>query len=131
MGRLLRQRRFGAYLALAALALQIALSFGHVHIAPVYAQRLATLQDSTSPNAARVTHQAAARTSDQAPAQNSDDDYCAICASIALVGASFVPEAPQLPVPAASECVEHVLAATAASIKPRHFAFQSRAPPAA
>jgi len=125
MGWARRNRRHGACLALAALALQIALSFGHVHldglVSPAYAA-------ATSHNAV------VAQSSQQVPAQNpSDDDdgYCAICASIFLVSSSFVSEPPQLPVPDAFQRIEPSFSSAHGLILPLRFAFQSRAPPAA
>ena len=70
-------RRHGALLALAALVLQIVLSFGHVHLHGVV---------QSAP--AAITH----------PSDN--DDYCAVCASIFLASSAFAPAPPQLPVPA-------------------------------
>jgi hypothetical protein len=126
MGWVYGHKRHGAFLALAALALQIVLSFGHVHL------------DGIRPAAARAVaagpHKAAvAQASGQVPAQNpgDDDDYCAICASIFLVSTSFVSEPPQLPVPLGFERIEHSFSVLNGIIEPRRIAFQSRAPPAA
>ena len=76
MGWVHGHKRHGALFALAALALQIVLSFGHVHLDGL---RLAATHDAVT-----VRYQtAAAQTSTQIPGQNpgTDDDYCAICAS--------------------------------------------------
>jgi hypothetical protein len=111
--------RFGAWLAFAALALQIAVSFGHVHLDGV--RRL-------SP----VVTLAGAQGSQSLPAQqpsNDADDYCAICATIYLAANSFIPQAPQLPVPFVSQAIEHADRAAVAFIAPRRPPFQSRAPP--
>ena len=121
-----RHRRRGALLALAALALQITLSFGHVHL---------NLHNSVGYShgpiaAARYGH--LAQTSPQAPAQNpDDDDYCAICASIFLASTSFTSLPPTLPVPIGFQRIEHSFDNTCGCSEPRRFAFQSRAPPAA
>ena len=113
--------RVGAWLALAALALQIVVSFGHVHL-------------NGAPHSAIVGAMARAPGSplvpDQPPAGD-PDDYCAICATIYLAANSFVPLAPQLAVPFASRPVEHVDHVTNALILPRRAPFQSRAPPLA
>ena len=129
-------RRYGAWLGLAALALQVVLSFGHIHIGKVHidggARVFSALAiDSYSANHSVTLAQTSKR---QSPAQNSgdDDDYCAICASIFLASTSFVAEPPKLPVPAGFEYIaltfgaEHDIAAP-----PRRALFQSRAPPAA
>lgn len=119
----LRNRRFASWLALAALALQIVLSFGHVHLDGVHR-----------------AHQSAAVTGSRAqatqplPAQqpgDDGDDYCAICASIYLAANSFVPQPPQLPVPLASQAIERFDRIAVLFIAPRRAPFQSRAPPLA
>jgi hypothetical protein len=115
--------RHGALFALAALALQIVLSFGHVHLngmRPVS-------QHAAAP------HVTLAQASDQAPAQSpsDDDDYCAICASIYLASTSLAAHAPPLPVPLAWHRITHALSVSRGIIAPRRVAFQSRAPPAA
>ena len=126
MGWVYRHKRRSAWVAFAALALQIALSFGHVHldgIRPVAAH-----------NAAVTAHKVAlADASRQTPSQNSgdDDDYCAICASIYLVSTTFISHAPVLPVPLGFERIVHSYAGARVSPKPRRIAFRSRAPPAA
>jgi hypothetical protein len=126
MGWVSSRRRHGAVFALMALALQIALSFGHVHLNG--AGRAANHVALPSPHKIAL-----AQASPQAPAQNpgDDDDYCAICASIFLVSTSFVSEPPKLPVPGGFERIRHTISAAHSIAAPRRFAFQSRAPPAA
>jgi hypothetical protein len=126
MGWVDRHKRRGAWLAFAALALQIALSFGHMH--------LDGIRPITAHNAAVAPHRGAvADASRQTPLPNSgdDDDYCAICASIYLVSTTFISHAPVLPVPLGFERIVHSYASARASLKPRRIAFRSRAPPAA
>ena len=115
-----RKRRFGSYLALAGLALQVILSFGHLHL------------DGLSSRSAGVTAANVLRS--QSPAQhpaNDADDYCAICATIHLASTSFLPDAPLLPVPFASRTIEHFRYFALIFVSPRRAAFQSRAPPLA
>jgi hypothetical protein len=109
-------------LALIALALQIALAFGHVH-----------LHGSAQNAHAAITPSAAlTRAQPQTPAPIPDDDgYCAVCASIFLASTAFAPAPPQLPLPANFERVEHPFSVTAALTARLHLAFRSRAPPAA
>jgi predicted Kef-type K+ transport protein len=114
--------RFGGYLALFALVLQLAVSFGHVHLDDVRVARLAV-------TAAAGVHTAQSEPAPQ-PATDSDD-YCAICASIFLVASSFTPQPPQLPVPFGATRVEHLFVAITDVAEPRRVAFQSRAPPTA
>jgi hypothetical protein len=73
---------------------------------------------------ASVTRPASGSTGD-------DDYYCPICASVYLTANSFVPAAPVLPVPSASNVVEHFDHDASAFIASRRLAFQSRAPPLA
>ncbi len=116
-------RRFGSWLALIALALQLALSFGHVHLDGVRAG------SSTDWVAG-----AKAPSSPPSPAQhpaNDADDYCAICATIHLASTSFLPDAPQLPVPFVSQTVEHFHHVAFVSVARQRTPFQSRAPPLA
>ncbi len=124
MGWVHRHKRRGALFALAALALQIAVSFGHVHLDGLV----------RSSHALATSHKTVvAEASQQTPAQNpgDDDDYCAICASIFLVSTSFVSEPPKLPVPDISWRIEPSFSAARGIVEPRRVAFRSRAPPAA
>jgi hypothetical protein len=116
-------RRRGSWLALAAIALQLVLSFGHIHL-PVLASSSAV----TSVTASETP------SSEQNPAHhpaNEAEDFCAICATIHLASSSFLPEAPLLLVPFASQTIEHFGNFTFAFISPQRAAFQSRAPPLA
>jgi hypothetical protein len=126
MGWVQGHKRRGALLGLAALALQIVLSFGHVHLDGISA--------GAARNAVTVAHKAGvAQASQQPPAQNpaDDDDYCAICASIFLASTSFISQAPPLPAPVGFYRIEHSYGAVRGSNEPRRVAFQSRAPPSA
>jgi hypothetical protein len=126
MGWVHGHKRHGALLALAALALQIVLSFGHVHLDGVRPASVGT-------PIAGAHKMAVAQASRQSPAQNpgADDDYCAICASIYLASTSVISHAPPLPVPLGFHRIAHAYGAARGIATPRHFAFQSRAPPAA
>ena len=59
------------------------------------------------------------------------DDYCAICATVSLLGNSFAAAAPSLPLPSASHAIEQFDRVAAIFIALRRAAFQSRAPPTA
>ena len=112
--------RVGAWLALAVLALQIVVSFGHVHL-------------NGAPHSA-IVDAAGASGSAPLPKQqpgNHTDDYCAICATIHLAASAFLPPAPQVAVPFVSRRIEHLDRVTIALIPPRRAPFQSRAPPLA
>jgi Protein of unknown function (DUF2946) len=120
MERVRRRRRYGASLAIAAMALQFLLSFGHVHV-----------------HGGRGTPivLASAHSGVGAPAQGQnkpdDEDYCAICATIALLSGSVTAMPPQLALPVVSAVVEHADRIAIAAIGPRRAPYQSRAPPSA
>ncbi len=117
------ERRLGSLLALFALAVQLTLSFGHVHLDGVAGATTPALvaggQASTAPSSPA-----------QHPADEADD-YCAICAVIHLAATSFLPQAPQLPVFFVAEAVEHSDRIALFFVAPRRTPFQSRAPPIA
>ena len=126
-----RHKRLGALVALAALALQITLAFGHVHLNDLHLRGVTGGSRGTAFAPGQPT---LAQTSPQAPGQNSndDDDYCAICASIFLVSNSFASAPPVLPVPIGFQRIEHSFDHAHGATEPRRrLAFQSRAPPAA
>jgi hypothetical protein len=105
------------------MTLQLVLSFGHIHL-----EKLASNSVVASVAASK------APSSQQNPAQhpaNEADDYCAICATIHLTSSSFLPDAPLLPVPFASQTIEHFSYFTFIFVSPQRAAFQSRAPPLA
>jgi len=116
-------RRFGSQLALFALAVQLVLSFGHIHREDIYGPVRASAAAAAVPAADKSQAPA------DRPAKHSDD-YCAICASIALLSTSFVAAPPQLPLPFASHAVDQVDRVAVVFIAPRRAPFQSRAPPA-
>jgi Protein of unknown function (DUF2946) len=123
MGWVDRHKRHGAVLALIALALQIAVAFGHVHLRGL----------AQNPHATSAQRAALADTKSHAPTQNrgDDDDYCAVCASIFLASSAFAPPPPQLPLPAKFQRVEHSFNAASTIVESLRLAFRSRAPPAA
>ena len=117
------RQQCGSWLALAAMALQLVLSFGHIHL-----EKLASGSAITSVAASK------APSSQQNPAQrpaNEASDFCAICATIHLTSTSFLADAPLLPVPFASRTIEQFTYFTFIAVSPQRAAFQSRAPPVA
>jgi hypothetical protein len=114
------RRRLGVWLALFALALQLVLSFGHIH-AEEFARKSSV---------ATLAH------SDEGPAD--DDDHhgaghgdCAICAVIHLAATLLLAPPPQVALPAAESFAW--LAAIDRHDPPRapRQPFQARAPPQA
>jgi len=142
MGWVRFHKRYGAWPGLAALALQLVLSFGHIHVGNVHISNVhlgdmlfggAAHAASHASGVTAVNSQHLAQTPQKSPAQNpgDDDDYCAICASIFLASTSFVAAPPQLPVPLDFQRLALTFSADRGVSAPRHALFQSRAPPAA
>ena len=104
------------------MALQLAFSFGHIHVKWVVRDSaVAAIASSKAPSCQQGP---------QHPA-NEADDYCAICAAIHLASSSLLPEAPMLPVPFASRTTDDFSYFNSTFIVPQRAAFQSRAPPLA
>ena len=118
-------RIFGGRLALFALAVQLVLSFGHIHREDIFGYGTA----GSTPVASSAAGHAQPGPANRSPSR--PDDYCAICASIFLLSSSFVAAPPQLPLPVASQPVEHVASFVVVFIAPRRAPFQSRGPPIA
>jgi len=130
--------KYGATLALLALAIQFALSFGHFHsdaaqAAPGIHAIAATVTPATdSPPAsqnATVDGKQAQRGPDQTPAPH-HDDYCAICAVMALAGSVITTEPPVLLLPQAYHFLALTTDAEFSHLASPHGIFQPRAPPA-
>ena len=125
MGWFRCRSRLGAYLALFALAFQLAVSFGHVHhIAPSLALA-SILASEQSP-------------SDQANAPSSPvghddlaDHLCPICTLIHLAGAIVPAETPPLPLPSIFDGLRLEAAVAFDLIASQRALFQARAPPIA
>src|SRR5262249_36535443 len=119
--------RLGAYLALFALAFQLAISFGHVHLdrsAPLPAPADARAGAPPSPDALKAPSNPAGR---EPPA----DDHCPICTLIHLAGALVPAEMPSLPVPAVFGRLRLEAAAEFDLTASQGALFRARAPPIA
>ena len=105
----------GSRLALLALALQLALSFGHVHAALP----------------ATAVAQAGSAIGPVAPDHDDDSavDLCAICVVLALANSALVAAPPALPLPQAFACHRRSDEADRAAPAVVRLAFQPRAPP--
>jgi Protein of unknown function (DUF2946) len=134
-----RHIKSGSRLALFALAIQFALSFGHFHrtaaqAAPTIKSALAQadLVFAKSLSAQNATSHAAQK---QAPSKPDTDqqptDACAICAVIALAGNVLFATPPVLLLPQAVELLYLTTDAEFVHLRSVHPAFQSRAPPIA
>jgi hypothetical protein len=138
MGWVRFHRRYGAWPGLAALVLQIVLSFGHIHVGQVHVSNvhfdaIARVSGAVA-DALRLTppHLASAP-AQKIPAQHhgDDEDYCAICASIFLASTSLAAQPPQLPVPLVFARIALAAEFERGVSASRPAFFQSRAPPAA
>jgi hypothetical protein len=121
-------RRPSAWVALFALALQLYLSFGHIHADDIYGpvgESLTVAEAVVLPSAESVRSIPA----DQAW-YGDDAGLCPICETMYFLSTSFTPQVPQvLPSLFVARPVEHPAAVTVSFIAPRRAAFQSRAPP--
>jgi hypothetical protein len=128
MGFVRSQRQWGAWAGLAALALQIVLSFGHMHPDDLGISPLPAVgHDHIAAGAAFAPAVPAEQDHHSAP--NVPDDYCAICATMALVATAIPSLPPALIAPAAVGYVWPVhLAARSVSAK-LTLSFQARGPP--
>lgn len=109
--------RFGAWAALFALAIQLVLSFGHIHAEDFRGSSAAAAQSLTQPDT-RGDGDGAVR-----------HDICAICASLNLTSSSLVP-AVELPAAPVAHPYRWDAALRPVRISSNlHFLFQARAPP--
>jgi hypothetical protein len=118
MQRVRRNARWGSYAALFALALQFALSFGHVH-----------LDDGELGATVRAEIQKPEEPGTPSGSVPDRDDVCAICTIISLAGSLLIPAAPMLVVGGAQhEAFFPDLIAVLVSDS-RRAQFHARAPP--
>jgi len=111
-------RRYGARLALFAVAVLLTLSFGHMH------------PEDFFPQPAQADAQAPGAPTHPAPIPPTHDD-CAICVTMGMTASTAMPAPVVLPVPLAYEPVTFAppaLTALAPAPKP---SFRSRGPPSA
>jgi Protein of unknown function (DUF2946) len=126
--------RGGARLALFALFVQFALSFGHFHalVAPAKAAPSA-LPSATLVDAGQLAVDSLAKPQ-QAPAKQDGDqqlpDACAICAVVAMASTVLSASPPILLLPEAIELLYRSTDAEFVHLKSAGSGFQPRAPPA-
>jgi hypothetical protein len=124
----------GSRLALFALAIQFALSFGHFHgeVARAAPAIQAGLVDADLAIAATLATQAAPSEAAQQPSGHDTDQRtsdCAICAVLSLANNFLFATPPLLELPQAVELLHPTTGAEFAHLGSLHPAFQSRAPP--
>lgn len=125
--------KHGARVALFALLVQFALTFGHSHgfvqAAPLLQsshQQADTQTSSTAVDRASATKQSPAKPDREQPG----DDHCAICAMVAMAGTLVFATPPLLELPQAVELLYRTTDAEFIHLKSAVRAFQPRAPPA-
>jgi hypothetical protein len=131
--------KHGSRLALFALAIQFALSFGHFHrVAAEAAPAIQTgLTDADLAIAATIATQgAASEAAQQQRPSNHDTDHqpanaCAVCAVLSLANNFLFATPPLLELPQAVELLHLTTGAEFTHLGSLHPAFRSRAPPAA
>jgi hypothetical protein len=106
----------GARLALFALTIQFALSFGHFH----------AIAAPTAPSIQSAQQQMPAPAPDTG---QHPDDLCAICVVTGLAGTALAAAPPSLPLPQAVELPYQAADTAVFHIHAPRAAFQSRAPP--
>jgi DUF2946 family protein len=127
--------KHGSRLALFALAIQFALSFGHFHgeIARAAPAIQAALNDADGAIAATpAAPQGHSEAAQQQPSRPDTDRHgadCAICAVLSLANNFMFATPPLLELPRAVELLHLTTGAEFAHLGALHRAFQSRAPP--
>jgi len=115
--------RQGSWLALIALAINVVLSFGHVHGL-----------DGKSPDHRSGALIAAVASHDGGKSHGRTDDgladsLCPICAAAATMANGLAPTPPSLPIDFTFARIDRPIKLVAAAVEPQRAAFQSRAPP--
>jgi len=113
-------RRFGAWCALVAVALQVVLSYGHIH-------RVAAMRSQF--DAAISGAAAAIERPGPAPPQKTAFESCAVCAVIEMAATAVPPQAPAWRLPSIAGAAGFVPGTVAAPATAEHRLFHARAPP--
>ena len=124
--------RWGSYLALFALAFQLALTFGHVHLdrlAPLPVQKFSTHKFIVA--AADASRTAQITPADPGGRDHQADDRCSICTLSHLASALVLAEPPSLPLPHISGRLPSEPPLAFDFLSPQRALFAARAPPAA
>jgi hypothetical protein len=123
--------RHGARLALFAMLVQFALTFGHSHW---FAQATPLAQSQQTEGTRGIASIDRAAVQKQSPGspdrEQPGDDNCAICAVVAMAGTVVFATPPLLQLPQAVELLYRTTDAEFVHLKSAAAAFQPRAPPA-
>lgn len=125
--------RHGARLALFAMLVQFALTFGHSHwfaqAAPL--SQAARQQTDSTKSVAATGRAVVQKLSPSSPdREHPGEDHCAICAVVAMAGTILFATPPVLQLPQAIELLYRTTDAEFIHLKSARTAFQPRAPPA-
>jgi hypothetical protein len=112
--------KLGSRLALFALAIQLVLTFGHIHRVSAGVAEAAL---------SALTHQANNSANPDNRSGNTSDYDCPICALIQLASTSAVSVPPALPVPATFIVLRLATPEQPEWAASPHFSFQARGPP--
>jgi hypothetical protein len=112
----------GAWVALLALLVQIVVSFAHIH-----RDDLVPVVPESVPNASRLDP--ALPDDSRSPAPTRDDDFCTICASMALVASVVLPQPPMVVLATVLRRVGLIERAIILASTDQHRHFQARGPP--
>jgi hypothetical protein len=121
-------RGVAAWLALFALACQLAFSFGHVHLGKFGVSALTAGKFGIG-LAAQAADAAGTPPSPQKYPARPDDDFCAICANISLAGTLILPVLALILAPVLFTYVLRWSLAARASASFGHQPFTARGPP--
>jgi hypothetical protein len=121
--------RLGSGLAIFSLALQLALSFGHIHLKDIVGTAHASTSITASTAAAQSDEQPARATPADRTSHEHEDEYCAVYAVNNLLGTAQIAEPPPLPLPCLFGCVGHSAGYEADLAELHHGLFRARAPP--
>jgi DUF2946 family protein len=118
--------RQGTSFALLALAINLTLSFGHIHLEGLGLKGLRGGETTAGILLSAISHR------DTAPGGKHDghpDDLCPICMAQAALGTGLATAAPVLPIDLATVAVDPTFAAEQAIPQRPRAGFQSRGPP--
>jgi hypothetical protein len=118
-------------LALLALAMQLALSFGHIHVREVLGETHSAASIEVSALASVSDEQRTSAQGADGSHHEHEDEYCAIYAINGLIGSAQHAEPPALLMPRCIGRALHTLGYEIPLAELHHTLFQARAPPIA
>lgn len=122
--------RHGARLAMFAMLVQFALTFGHSHWFAQAAPLVQSQLTDSGKGSASIDRAAVEKQSPAAPdREQPGDDNCAICALVAMAGTVMSATPPLLLLPQAVELLYRTTDAEFVHLNSARTAFQPRAPP--